>query len=145
MGVLVMYVLVCGSMCCLRCVVGCRRCVGRCVVMTVQKRKTTYVISESPAREFIPITVLISSKKLKPNLSTVITVLIYSKKIESALRISVIIFAEMVFPKSDRLFFVASGTRSNITFNSCSSLGVVWLRGKNRGTQVRHGNPHLEA
>ena len=27
------------SMCCLRCVVGCRRCVGCCVGMTVQKKK----------------------------------------------------------------------------------------------------------
>ena len=32
------HVLVCDSMCCLRCVVGCRRCVGCCVVVTVQKR-----------------------------------------------------------------------------------------------------------
>ena len=30
-------VLVCDSVCCLHCVVGCRRCVGCCVVMTVQK------------------------------------------------------------------------------------------------------------
>ena len=33
------HVLVCDSMCCLRCVVGCRRCVGCCAVVTVQKKK----------------------------------------------------------------------------------------------------------
>ena len=33
------HVLVCDSMCCLCCVVGCRRCVGCCVVVTVQKKK----------------------------------------------------------------------------------------------------------
>ena len=32
------HALLCDSMCCLRCVVGCRRYVGCCVVMTVQKR-----------------------------------------------------------------------------------------------------------
>ena len=32
------YVIVCDSMCCLRCVVGCRRCVGCCAVVTVQKK-----------------------------------------------------------------------------------------------------------
>ena len=44
----------CVSMCCLRCVVGCRRCVGCCVVMTVQKKtKTTSAITEKcPVREF---------------------------------------------------------------------------------------------
>ena len=31
------HALLCESMCCLRCVVGCRRCVGCCVVMNVQK------------------------------------------------------------------------------------------------------------
>ena len=30
--------LVCVSMCCLRCVVDCRRCVGCCAVVTVQKK-----------------------------------------------------------------------------------------------------------
>ena len=41
------YVFLCDSMCCLFCVVGCRRCVGCCVVMTVQKKtKTTSVITE---------------------------------------------------------------------------------------------------
>ena len=48
----------CDSMCCLRCVVGCRRCVGCCVVMTVQKKKTktTSVITEKyPARDFFPL------------------------------------------------------------------------------------------
>ena len=46
------HVLVCDGMCCLRCVVGCRRCVDCCVVTTVQKKaKTTSVITEKIPRE----------------------------------------------------------------------------------------------
>ena len=60
--------------CCLHCVVGWRRCVGCCVVVTVKKRKTRSVISKSPPREFIPITVSINSKILKPHQITNFTV-----------------------------------------------------------------------
>ena len=62
------------------------------------KDKTTSVISKKicPAREFIPITVLINPKIFKPHRITVITVLINSKTIKSAPRISVIIFGQMV-------------------------------------------------
>ena len=45
------------------CVVGCRRCVGFCVAMTVQKKKKKKNVcnfKKNPAREFISITVLIN-------------------------------------------------------------------------------------
>ena len=71
------YVSVCDSMC--KCVLSSlccwlrqcwRRCVGCCVVVTVQKRKTTSVITEKyPAREFISITVLYQVKKNALNYS----------------------------------------------------------------------------
>ena len=71
-------VLVCDSVCCLRCVVGCV--VGFCACFFFEK-KTTSVISKKNclAREFVPITVLMNSKKLKPHWITVINVLINSK------------------------------------------------------------------
>ena len=69
-----------------------------------KKNKTKSVITKkNPAREFIPITVLIYSKKLNPHQITNITFFLLIQK-KSATRISVIIFPEMVFlrlPPSD--------------------------------------------
>ena len=88
--------LLCDSMCCLRCVVGCRRCVGCCVVMTVQKKtKMKSGISENPAREFFPITVLCSVEKIKTALNYRHYSFILIRKNLHDVK-SVILFAEMV-------------------------------------------------
>ena len=67
-------VTVCDKMCCLRCVVGGRRCVTCCVVMTVQKRKTLAVITEKIPRENFSLQIEISSKnKSAPRISVIIS------------------------------------------------------------------------
>ena len=76
------HVLLCDSMCCLRCVVGCRRCVGCCVVVRVQKKnKKSAIPKKNPAREFFPL--ILIRKIFKPHQITVITyiyIYIYIRK-----------------------------------------------------------------
>ena len=63
------HVLVCDSMCCLRCVVGCRRCVGCCVVMAVQKDQSEICNSKKKSREriYLHCGLNLLKKKLKPH------------------------------------------------------------------------------
>ena len=119
--------LLCDSVCCLRCVVGCRRCVGCCVVMTVQKTKMKSVITEKiPRNNLSQLQLYINSEILKKRIKLHHYKLKLIRKNKSA-------------PRQIGNYFCRDGTSPR---PSCSSWFLPFLISRQTNLE-RHASPFI--